>query len=114
MDDRRRQAEAERCAHANNMNMIGAHVINLPDVINRCDPGGGRSCYHRRRAGHGVPGIGTAVGLDDRWGERVIKAVGNYGEAFKRDLGTGSALAIPRGLNELWNRGGLLYPAPIR
>ncbi|HEY2122862.1 MAG TPA: transporter substrate-binding domain-containing protein [Chthoniobacterales bacterium] len=61
-----------------------------------------------------TPGIGIAVGLDDRWGERVIKAVGNYGEVFKRDLGTDSALAIPRGLNELWNRAGLLYPAPIR
>ena len=61
-----------------------------------------------------TPGIGIAVGLDDRWGERVIKAVGNYGEVFKRNLGTDSALAIPRGLNELWNRGGLLYPAPIR
>ena len=61
-----------------------------------------------------TPGIGIAVGLDDRWGERVIKAVGNYREVFKRDLGTDSALAIPRGLNELWNRGGLLYPAPIR
>jgi len=61
-----------------------------------------------------TPGIGHAVGLDDRWGERVIKAVGNYGEVFKRDLGTESALAIPRGLNELWNRGGLLYSGPIR
>lgn len=61
-----------------------------------------------------TPGIGIVVGLDDRWGERVIKAVGNYGQVFKRDLGIDSALAIPRGLNELWNRGGLLYSGPIR
>ncbi|MBV8376362.1 MAG: transporter substrate-binding domain-containing protein [Verrucomicrobia bacterium] len=61
-----------------------------------------------------TPGIGIAVGLDNRWGERVIKAVGNYGQVFKRDLGADSALAIPRGLNELWIRGGLLYPRPIR
>jgi general L-amino acid transport system substrate-binding protein len=61
-----------------------------------------------------TPGIGIAVGLDDRWGERVIKAVGNYGQVFKRDLGADSALAIPRGLNELWSHGGLLYPGPIR
>jgi general L-amino acid transport system substrate-binding protein len=61
-----------------------------------------------------TPGIGIVVGLDDRWGERVIKAVGNYGQLFKRDLGADSPLAIPRGLNELWSRGGLLYPGPIR
>ena len=61
-----------------------------------------------------TPGIGIAVGLDDRWGERVIKAMGNYGQLFKRDLGADSPLAIPRGLNELWSRGGLLYPGPIR
>jgi general L-amino acid transport system substrate-binding protein len=61
-----------------------------------------------------TPGIGIAAGLDDGWGERVIKAVGNYGQLFKRDLGADSPLAIPRGLNELWSRGGLLYPGPIR
>jgi general L-amino acid transport system substrate-binding protein len=61
-----------------------------------------------------TPGMGIAVGLDDGWGERVIKAVGNYGQLFKRDLGADSPLAIPRGLNELWSRGGLLYPGPIR
>jgi general L-amino acid transport system substrate-binding protein len=61
-----------------------------------------------------TPGIGIAVGLDDRWGERAIKAVGNYGHLFRRDLGADSPLAIPRGLNELWSRGGLLYPGPIR
>ena len=61
-----------------------------------------------------TPGIGTVVGLDDRWGERVIKSVGNYGEMFKRDLGTNSPLSLQRGLNELWNRGGLLYSQPLR
>jgi len=61
-----------------------------------------------------TPGIGIPVGLDDRWAERVIKAVGNYGQAFKRDLGANSPLAIPRGPNDLWSRGGLLCPGPIR
>jgi general L-amino acid transport system substrate-binding protein len=61
-----------------------------------------------------TPGIGSVVGLDDRWGERVIKSVGNYGQMFKRDLGTESALLLPRGLNELWSRGGLLYSQPLR
>ena len=61
-----------------------------------------------------TPGMGIVVGLDDRWGERVIKSVGNYEQMFRRDLGTDSALAIPRGLNDLWNRGGLLYSQPLR
>jgi general L-amino acid transport system substrate-binding protein len=59
-------------------------------------------------------GIGVAVGLDDQWVERVIKAVGNYGQAFDRDLGTGSGLDIDRGLNQTWRHGGLLYAMPIR
>jgi len=61
-----------------------------------------------------TPGVGIPVGLDDHWGERVIKFVGNYGQAFKRDLGANSPLAIPRGPNDLWSRGGLLCPGPIR
>ena len=59
-------------------------------------------------------GIGVPVGLDDQWAERVIKAVGNYGQAFGRDLGTGSGLDIERGLNQTWRHGGLLYAMPIR
>jgi general L-amino acid transport system substrate-binding protein len=59
-------------------------------------------------------GIGVPVGLDDQWAERVIKAVGNYGQAFDRDLGTGSGLDIDRGLNQTWRHGGLLYAMPIR
>jgi general L-amino acid transport system substrate-binding protein len=61
-----------------------------------------------------TPGIGIAAGLDDRWGERVIKSIGNFGQMFRRDLGADSPLAIPRGLNELWSRGGLLYSQPLR
>ena len=59
-------------------------------------------------------GIGQAVGLDDQWATRVIKAVGNYGQAFERDLGASSGLAIERGLNQTWRHGGLLYARPIR
>jgi general L-amino acid transport system substrate-binding protein len=59
------------------------------------------------------PGIGKFVGLDDSWAERVIKAVGNYGQAFKRNLGSDSPLAIDRGLNETWRHSGLLFTGPI-
>lgn len=59
-------------------------------------------------------GIGKPVDLDDQWAARVIKAVGNYGQAFERDLGPSSGLAIDRGLNATWRHGGLLYPMPIQ
>ena len=59
-------------------------------------------------------GIGKAVGLDDQWVARVIKAVGNYGQAFERDLGASSGPAIERGLNQTWRHGGLLYAMPIQ
>ena len=59
-------------------------------------------------------GIGKPVGLDDQWAERIIKDVGNYGQAFERDLGASSGLAIERGLNQTWRHGGLLYARPIR
>ncbi|MCK8786678.1 amino acid ABC transporter substrate-binding protein [Roseomonas sp. NAR14] len=57
---------------------------------------------------------GPMMGLDRRWAYAMIKAVGNYGEIFDRNLGEGSIFRLPRGLNALWNRGGLMYPMPIR
>lgn len=55
-------------------------------------------------------GTGTTLGLDPHWGENVIRAVGNYGEMFERDLGAGSPLRLARGENRLWTDGGLMYP----
>jgi general L-amino acid transport system substrate-binding protein len=57
---------------------------------------------------------GTQLGLTNDWAVRIIKHVGNYGEVFERNVGTGSKLAIPRGINSLWNSGGILYAPPIR
>ena len=63
----------------------------------------------------GVSGdIGSFVNLDNDWLVRAIQAVGNYGEIYNRYFGPTTALNIPRGLNELWTRGGLLYAMPIR
>jgi general L-amino acid transport system substrate-binding protein len=59
-------------------------------------------------------GYGQYVGLDDAWAARVIEAVGNYGEMFERDLGSGSVMKLPRGANNLWTQGGLMYALPIR
>lgn len=57
---------------------------------------------------------GTGLGLKDDWSYQVIKQVGNYGDVFNDTVGTGSPLAITRGLNALWNDGGILYAPPVR
>ncbi len=57
---------------------------------------------------------GKLLGLDKDWALRAIKAVGNYGEVFERNVGSKSALKLPRGLNNLWNNGGLQYAPPVR
>ncbi len=59
-------------------------------------------------------GYGQLVGLDDAWAARVIEAVGNYGEMYERDLGSSSVMKLPRGVNNLWTQGGLMYALPIR
>src|SRR6516164_1343283 len=61
-----------------------------------------------------VGAFGADLGLGDSWAANVIRAVGNYGESFDRNLGVHSPLAIPRGLNQLWNAGGIQYAPPIR
>ncbi|UWU22544.1 amino acid ABC transporter substrate-binding protein [Rhizobium sp. CB3060] len=58
--------------------------------------------------------IGTDLGLTNDWAYNVIKGVGNYGEVFDRNIGAGSPLKIQRGLNALWNKGGIQYAPPIR
>jgi len=58
--------------------------------------------------------FGADAGLPAEWAVNVIKAVGNYGELFERNVGTGSPLGIARGQNALWNTGGLQYAPPIR
>ncbi len=63
----------------------------------------------------GVEGeVGKDFGLPNDWAYQVVKQVGNYGEVFEKNLGTGSPLKIERGLNALWTKGGLQYGMPIR
>jgi general L-amino acid transport system substrate-binding protein len=61
-----------------------------------------------------TPGMGKALGVDEKWVYTIVKQVGNYGEAFDRNLGPGTPLKIERGLNKLWTQGGLHYAPPIR
>ena len=58
--------------------------------------------------------MGKLLQLDRDWAYRAIRAVGNYGELFERNLGSQSPLKLPRGLNKLWNQGGLHYAPPLR
>jgi general L-amino acid transport system substrate-binding protein len=57
---------------------------------------------------------GKLLGLDKDWMVRALKAVGNYGEIFERNVGANTPLALQRGTNALWNKGGLMYAPPIR
>ncbi|MFN3658997.1 MAG: amino acid ABC transporter substrate-binding protein [Pseudolabrys sp.] len=58
--------------------------------------------------------FGEQLGLTKDWAVRIVKLVGNYGEAFERNVGQASALKIDRGLNRLWTKGGIQYAPPIR
>jgi general L-amino acid transport system substrate-binding protein len=57
---------------------------------------------------------GEQLGLTKDWVVRIVKNVGNYGESFDRNVGTGSKLGISRGLNRLWTKGGIQYAPPVR
>jgi general L-amino acid transport system substrate-binding protein len=61
-----------------------------------------------------TPGMGKALGLDEKWAYNAVKGVGNYGEIFEKYLGAGSPLKLARGYNNLWTKGGLIYAMPIR
>lgn len=86
---------------------LGVTQANADEMLESPNPGIRRLL--------GVSGDhGPLMGLDQRWAYNAIKAVGNYGEIFERNLGSGSPIGLPRGLNDLWTRGGLMYAMPIR
>jgi len=58
--------------------------------------------------------LGKDLKLPKDWVVQVVKQVGNYGEVFDRNVGAGSELKISRGINALWNKGGLQYAPPVR
>jgi len=58
--------------------------------------------------------MGTALGLPNDWSYNIIKQVGNYGEIFERHVGLNTPLQLPRGINSLWTKGGLMYAMPVR
>jgi general L-amino acid transport system substrate-binding protein len=58
--------------------------------------------------------LGAMLGLETDWAVKAIKAAGNYGEIFDRNIGPSTPIALERGLNALWSEGGLIYSPPFR
>ena len=59
-------------------------------------------------------GNGKALGVNESWAYNIIKAVGNYGESFERNVGQQTSLRLKRGFNALWTKGGLMYAPPMK
>ncbi len=91
-----------------NAEELGVTSANVDDMkANSSDPNVRRLL--------GVEGVkGEWIGLSDDWAYNIVKHVGNYGEVFERNVGMDSPLKISRGLNALWNQGGIQYAPPIR
>jgi general L-amino acid transport system substrate-binding protein len=85
----------------------GVTAANVESMLASADP-------NVKRLLGVTPGNGKALGLDERWAFNVVKLVGNYAEIYDRNVGAGSALKLERGLNALWNKGGLMYAPPLR
>jgi general L-amino acid transport system substrate-binding protein len=83
---------------------LGVTAANVDDQAASADP-------DVRRLLGAEGGVGASMGLDPHWAALAIKAVGNYGEMWQRDI---EATALPRGLNRLWDHGGLMFAPPLR
>lgn len=86
---------------------LGVTSANLDEMTNSPDP-------DVKRLLGVIPGNGQALGVDEKWAYNVIKAVGNYGEAFERNVGPRSAIGLDRGVNRLWTDGGLMFAPSMR
>jgi general L-amino acid transport system substrate-binding protein len=90
-----------------NAEELGVTQGNLGEMMNSPNP--------EIRRLLGLEGkFGEALGLTNDWVARIVRHVGNYGESFERNLGSKSRIGLPRGPNNLWNKGGLQYAPPIR
>ena len=90
-----------------NAEELGVNSQNVGDALKSEKP-------DVKRLVGGEGSYGEQMGLTKDWAVRIVRQVGNYGEVFERNVGVGSRLAIPRGINQLWNVGGIQYAPPIR
>ena len=90
-----------------NAEELGITSANISEALNSEKPA------VKRLVGNAAD-YGARFGLTKDWAARIIRHVGNYGEVYARNIGVGSPLGIPRGLNQLWNLGGIQYAPPIQ
>ncbi|MFB2892859.1 amino acid ABC transporter substrate-binding protein [Aerosakkonemataceae cyanobacterium BLCC-F50] len=86
---------------------LGVNSKNVTQLISSKDP-----IFRRFLGVEG--GLGKGLGLTNDFTVRIVKSVGNYGEIYNRNLGPNTSLKLDRGLNNLWNKKGLLYSPPFR
>ena len=90
-----------------NAEEYGITSANVDEMLNSTDP-------NVRRILGVEGGLGSKLGLPDDFMVKVIRAVGNYGEIYDRNLGPDTPFALPRGLNSLYTDGGIQYAPPFR
>jgi general L-amino acid transport system substrate-binding protein len=86
---------------------LGITQANVDDMLKS------PSSAVQRFLGVGNNDFGKGMGLDAKWAYNIIKGLGNYGEVFERNIGSGSPLKISRGVNAQWNKGGIQYGMPV-
>ena len=90
-----------------NAEELGVKSATVDDALKSADP-------NIRRLVGTEGEFGQQLGLANDWALRAVRATGNYGEIYERNVGAQSRLGIPRGLNALWTRGGIQYAPPVR
>jgi general L-amino acid transport system substrate-binding protein len=90
-----------------NAEELGVKSAGVDDALKSADP-------NIRRLLGTEGEFGAQLGLANDWAVRALRATGNYGEIYERNVGAQSRLSIPRGLNALWTRGGIQYAPPVR
>jgi general L-amino acid transport system substrate-binding protein len=90
-----------------NAEELGVKLATIDDAMKSSNP-------NIRRLVGTEGEFGVQLGLTNDWAARAVRAVGNYGELYERNVGTESRLSIPRGLNALWTQGGIQYAPPVR
>jgi general L-amino acid transport system substrate-binding protein len=86
---------------------LGINSKNVDEMLKSANP-------NVKRFLGASAGNGKALGLDEKWAYNIIKQVGNYSEVFERNVGAKTPLKLKRGLNALWNEGGLMYTPPFK
>ncbi|MBN9449827.1 MAG: amino acid ABC transporter substrate-binding protein [Bosea sp.] len=90
-----------------NAEELGVSSANVGEMLKSDNP------EVQRLLGVGTK-LGEGLGLSADWAARIVRHVGNYGESYERNLGSGSRINLPRGLNNLWSKGGIQFAPPIR